>query len=560
MVRACDWATARRRARSRGYDPSLIENAQDVRAVIDGCWFDSAAADRIVEFFVRFLRHSKGQWAGQPFALLDWQAHALRRLFGWKRVDGTRRFRRGGIWVPKKQGKSTMAAGLELYLLVADDEPGAEVYTAAVDRGQAGIIYAEVASMVRQSPDLRKRLQVVDSRKTIAYPGMAAKLVALSADVENREGINAHGVIKDELHAWKNRQMWDVLAYAGSSRRQPMDLSVSTAGVYDETAIGWEQYDYARKVLTDQIQDWAFFALIFEAAVDDDWTDPAIWQKANPSFGVTIDPDTFAQECREAQQSPAKQNAFRRYRLNQWVRQVTRAIDLAVWDEQRGHATPWTPEAFAGRVVYGGLDLSSVSDLSCVVYGAACAEDPAALDVAARFWVPEWQLSNERNPNRELYQQWARQGWLTTTPGNAIDYDAIEDALIADATRFDLRGVNLDRLFQGQSVQNHLVDAGLPVTPMGQGFLSQGPAMKVFHRRLLNRTLHHGGHPILRFCADNTETATDAAGNEKIVKPRGASSKKVDGMVSLVMMLDVESRVVATLAPTYTMVVLGGPR
>ena len=272
MARPREWTRAIAIATKAGWDPVWIRDWQDVRAVLDGCWFDQAAADHVVTFFHQYLRHFKGRWAGQPFLLLPWQEDALRRLFGWKRANGSRRYRRGGLWLPKKNGKSTLMAGVALYLLAGDNEAGARVVLGATDRGQAGIVYTEAAEMVRRSPQLRKRLQPVDSRRTIAFPGMAGQLQALSADVRTNEGHDAHGIVVDELHAQRTRAFWDVLYYAGSARWQPLHLSISTAGVYDEQSIGWEQYQYAKQVIAGGqpgdhgIKDWAFFALVYEAA------------------------------------------------------------------------------------------------------------------------------------------------------------------------------------------------------------------------------------------------------------------------------------------------------
>ena len=548
MARSREWTRAVAMARKAGWDPVWIRDGQDVRAVLDGCWFDQGAADHVVEFFRKYLRHFKGEWADQPFLLLPWQEDALRRLFGWKRANGSRRYRRGGLWLPKKNGKSTLMAGVALYLLVGDHEAGAKVILAATDRGQASIVYTEAANMVRRSPQLRKRLQPVDSRRTIAFPGMAGQLQALSADVRTNEGHDAHGIVVDELHAQRTRAFWDVLYYAGSARWQPLHLSISTAGIYDEQSIGWEQYQYATQVIAGGrpgdhgIKDWAFFALVYEAAPGDDWTDPQTWRAANPSLGVMIDPDTFAAECREAIAEPRKENSFRRYRLNQWVQQLTRWIPLETWDANHQH--PVSAETVRGRRAWGGLDLGSVSDLSAWVLLVECADDPEAFDVCARFWVPAAALTNTRNPNRQLYQQWVDEGFLTTTPGNVTDYDFIEAAILEDAQAVDLQGVGLDRLFQGLEVSNHLTEEGLTVVAIGQGFLSMGPPMKEFERRWTSHRLHHGGHPILRWMAGNVMVKQDPAGNLKIVKPTDShrDPRKVDGMVALVMALDQASR------------------
>jgi phage terminase large subunit-like protein len=206
--------------------------------------------------------------------------------------------------------------------------------------------------------------------------------------------------------------------------------------VYDENSIGWEQYQYAKQVIAGGqpgdhgIKDWAFFALVYEAEPEEDWTAPATWRKANPSLGVTIDLDTFAEECHEAQAEPRKENTFRRYRLNQWVQQVTRWIPLETWDANHHH--PVTGDALRGQEACGGLDLGSVSDLSAWVLLFPCRADPEALDVLARFWVPEAALTNPKNPNRQLYAQWVKEGYLDTTPGNVTDYDFIEAAILED--------------------------------------------------------------------------------------------------------------------------------
>jgi phage terminase large subunit-like protein len=532
---------ARAIASKQGWDPAWIRDRQDVAAVLEGgCEFSPEAAQHAIDFF-KYLRHSKGEWAGQPFTLLDWQLDFTMRLFGWQRPDGTRRYRRAGLWVPKKNGKSTYAAAVELYLLVGDGEPGAEVYIAANDKGQAGIIYREAESMVRQSPDLIKRIQPVPSRKTMAYPGMRALLQALSADVKTKEGLNASAVVVDELHAMVARALWDALAYSGAARRQPLFLSVSTAGVYDETSIGWEQWEYARQVKDCTLIDWSFLAVIYAADPNDDWRDERTWKKANPSYGVTIKPEAFREECREAQLSPAKQSAFRRYRLNQWVQQANPAIDLTLWDRGRGHLAPLATDALRGRVCDVGLDLASVSDLNVAAYVfEGCADQPDALDVFLRCWVPQGALENEKNPNKELYQQWVRDGWIEVMPGRVADYDFILQRMLDDAGVFAIRDVNIDHLFQGQQLAVKLEQEGFQVYPMRQGFLSFGPAYREFERVMEAERLHHAMHPVLRWCAENALVAQDPAGNKKIVKPKGR--KKVDALVAVVMALERWSR------------------
>lgn len=530
-------------ARAKGrFDAAWIRDGHDVRAVLEGCWFDAAAGQHVIDFFASYLRHSKGQWAGQPFVLQPWQEDITRRLFGWKRADGTRRYRKAYIEIPKKNGKSTWLAGIELYLFVGDGEPGAEVYCCAVDKDQAGIVFSEAATMIRQSPELSKVLakQIADSRKVITDIDNAGKLAAMSADAPKQEGLNIHGACVDELHAHKSRVMLDTIVYGGAARRQPLLVMITTAGIYDQAAIGWIQHEYARKVLDDQIHDWSFLAVIYGAGEKDDWTSRKVWERSNPSFGVTINPDTFAEECRAAQHDPSAQNSFRRYRLNQWVRQETRAIDLTVWAQSAGHPKALSIEArskWRGRVCDIGLDLSSVNDLTAAVYAFPhCETDEEAVDLFVRVWVPRAQLDNPKNPNRQLYEQWEREGWLEVVPGRTIRYDAIKDAILEDAAIFSVRDVCIDHLFQGQHLATQLEEEGLQVFAMRQGYISFGPAWKEFKRLFLEGRLHHGNHPIMTWAADNTATTMDPAGNEKVVKDQ--SAKKVDPIVAGVMAID----------------------
>lgn len=510
-----------------------VKTEADAHAVLDGgCYYSPDAAAHVVKFFHDFLHHSAGEWAGRPFDLLPWQHHDLiAPLFGWQRRDGTRRYRRGGVWIPKKNGKTTLASGICMYLLVADNEPGAQVFSAANDRNQAGMIYRDCAAMVRQDAALHSVLELVESRKVINYPSQNAYYEALSADVPTKEGLNISGLVVDELHAISDRKLWATLAYGGAARRQPILLSISTAGIYSPESIGWEQYRYAKGVADGSIEDWAFLPVIYEAPADADWRSRRVWRQANPSYGITTKIDHFAEECREAVESPAKQNDFLRYRLNIWVQQAIRAIDLRVWDDAPRHEV--VPES--GRLWYGGLDLGGTGDLSAWVMVSQCEDDPLALDTLCRFWLPEDTLRG-KHPNVNLYQQWARQGYLTVTPGNVTDERFIQAAIVEDARRLSLVDGNIDRLFQGMRLAVELKDEGVTLVPFGQGFLSMAVPTRKFLDLVAGRRLHHQGHPILRWMADNVVLKRDPAGNVKVDKAR--SMQKVDGIVATVMAID----------------------
>lgn len=494
-----------------------------------GLWFDRQAAQHVLDFF-RFLRHSKGEWAGQEFSLEPWQQWLLATLFGWKRADGFRRFRTAYVEVPRKNGKTTMAAGIGLYLLVADGEPGAEVFTAATKRDQARLAHSEAMRMVRKSPALSRMVAVFKDNLNI--PATASKYEPLGADADTMDGLNVHGAIIDELHAHKTRAVVEVLETATGARRQPLIFEITTAG-NDRNSICYEHHEYSHRVLSGLVQDDSWFAFIASLDEGDDWTDPVVWAKANPNLGISVKVDDLARKCERAQRLPAAQNAFRRLHLNEWTQQTDRWIDLSLWDENAGTVNE---AALAGRRCYGGLDLSSVSDMTAWVLVFPHDDDLDEVDILCRFWCPEARLRDEANRYREQYIAWARNGLLQVTPGDAVDYAFVKQAILDDARRFRLVDLNVDRLFQGYQLSQELADEGLAVFGMGQGFLSMGPAMREFERRLLARKLHHGGHPVLRWMADNVAVRQDPAGN---LKPDKAESQgKIDGIVALLMALD----------------------
>jgi phage terminase large subunit-like protein len=492
--------------------------------------FDAEAAERAVDFF-RFLKHSKGEWAGQPFELSPWQAFVIGCIFGWKRADGLRRFRVAYVEVPRKNGKSTLAAGIGLYLFIADEEPGAEVYTAATKRDQARITHSEATRMVKASPALSRRVRIYKDNLSIA--DMAAKYEPLGADADaTDDGLNVHGAIIDELHAHKTGDLVEVLETATGARRQPLIFEITTAG-FDQESICREHHDYSTQILEGTIEDDSWFAYIAAMDEGDDWTDPETWRKANPNYGVTVKVDDLERKCLKARHMPIAQNGYLRRHLNVWTEQEDRFIDLALWDENAGTVDE---AELAGLECYGGLDLSAVQDLTAWVMLFPYEDDPEEVDILCRFWCPEARLTDPHNRYRAQYQAWARQEFLQTTPGASVDYGFIKAQVLADAVKFHLIDMAIDRLFQGYQVGTDLQEEGIKVVGMGQGFLSMAAPMREFTRRLVAKKLHHGGNPILRWMAGNLSVKQDAADN---LKPdKSTSQGKIDGIVALVMALD----------------------
>jgi phage terminase large subunit-like protein len=370
-----------------------------------GLCFDHQAAQHAIQFF-GFLRHSKGEWAGQTFALAPWQAFVVGSLFGWQRADGLRRFRTAYCAVPRKNGKSTLSAGIALYLLVADGEQGAEIYSAATTRDQARIVFDEAKRMVGSSPALKRRVQVLINNLNVA--ASASRFMPLSSDASSMDGLNVHGAIIDELHAHKTRHVVDVLDTATGARRQPLLFEITTAG-YDRHSICFEHHDYAIKLLEGTLQDDSWFAFIAAADEDDDWTDRRVWRKANPGFGLSVKEDDLARKAEKAIALPGAQNAFRRMHLNEWTEQAERWIDLAAWDACN---RPVNLEGLRGLPCFGGLDLSTTTDVTALAWVFPPDDHGGLWCVLSRYFVPEENLRKRAERDRVPYDLWTRQGFI----------------------------------------------------------------------------------------------------------------------------------------------------
>ena len=494
--------------------------------------FDERAATVAERFFERMLVHIEGPMVDQPFRLEPWQRTLVRELFGWKQADGTRRYRKLYLEVPRGNGKSTFAAGLALLLLAVDGEKSAKVYSAAAEKGQAAIVFETAEKMVAASPLLSKRIKAYRNR-TMTYEDTGSKYIVLSADAYSKHGLNPHGIVFDELHAQPNRELYDVLNTAMGKRRQPLMIMITTAG-YDRNSVCWEQHEYARKVKEGIVDDPTFLTAIWAADKDDDWTSPDTWRQANPNYGVSVRDDFLRQECATAIASPAYQNTFRRLYLNQWTQQESRWLDMSRWDACNTHLPDLT-----GRACYGGLDLASTTDIAAFVLAFPALDDGEPLSLLPWFWIPEDNMRERSLRDRVPYDAWVRDGLVFATPGNVIDYGRIEAHIAALAEQYDIREIAFDRWGATQITQN-LTGAGLTMLQMGQGYASMTAPTKEMNRLVMSKGLAHGGHPVLRWMADNVTVEQDAAGN---VKPSKAKSReKIDGIVAAIMALDRATR------------------
>ena len=517
--------------RSGGDNIRKLKKYKPTKFKLKSSVYDKSAADYAVAF-IENLCHTKGTWAGKPFELIDWQEQIIRDLFGTLKPNGYRQFNTAYIEIPKKQGKSELAAAVALLLTCGDGEERAEVYGCAADRQQAAIVFDVAADMVRMCPALSKRVKILASQKRLIYTPTNSFYQVLSAEAYSKHGFNIHGVVFDELHTQPNRKLFDVMTKgSGDARMQPLYFLITTAGT-DTHSICYETHQKAKDIIEGRKIDPTFYPVIYGADESDDWTDPKVWKKANPSLDITVGIDKVKAACDSAKQNPGEENAFRQLRLNQWVKQAVRWMPMEKWDNC---AFAVDEDELEGRVCYGGLDLSSTTDITAFVLVFPPLDEDDKYIILPYFWIPEDNLTLRVNRDHVPYDVWERQGYLQTTEGNVVHYGFIEQFIERLGERFNIREIAFDRWGAVQMVQN-LEGMGFTVVPFGQGFKDMSPPTKELMKLVLEQKIAHGGHPVLRWNMDNIYIRTDPAGNIKADKEK--STEKIDGAVATIMALD----------------------
>lgn len=493
--------------------------------------YDEAKAQHAVNF-INCLKHTKGQWRGVNFELLDWQDKIIRDVFGTVKDNGYRQYNTAYIEIPKKQGKSELAAAVALLLTCGDNEWGAEVYGAAADRQQASIVFDVAVEMVEQCPALKKRIKPIMSVKRLVYKPTGSFYQVLSAEAFTKHGLNVHGVIFDELHAQPNRELYDVLTKgSGDARTQPLFFLITTAG-NDRNSICYEVHQKAQDILGGRKIDPTFYPVIYGIDDNDDWTDERNWYKANPSLGHTVDIEKVRAAFQSAKENLAEENIFRQLRLNQWVKQSIRWMQMDKWDEC---AFKVDSEALRGRECFGGLDLSSTTDITAFVLVFPPRYDDEKYVVMPFFWIPQDNLALRVRRDHVPYDVWEKAGYIKTTEGNVVHYGFIESFIEELGTKYNIKEIAFDRWGAVQMTQN-LEGMGFTVVPFGQGYKDMSPPSKELMKLTLEKKLAHGGNPVLRWMMDNIFIKTDPAGNIKPDKEK--STEKIDGAVATIMALD----------------------
>lgn len=500
-----------------GYDPI---------ATAGPCLFHAALATRVLDFFGECLHFIEGTTGGQPFLLQPWQRAILANLFGWLRPDGSRRYREALVLAPRKNGKTPLMAGLALFSLLCDDEPGAQIYSAAADIEQASLIYRHAVGMLRAEPELESRGEVYSTSRTIVKKGTLCKFQALSGDAPTKHGLNSSLVLIDELHTQYNRHLVDALMTSTASRRQPLVIAITTAD-FARPSICNEKVAYARKVRDGSLDDMAFLPVLYEAPLEMDWKEPATWQRANPNLGISVSREYLQRECQRAIETPSYQNAFRRFHLNQATAQDVRWLTPEHW--QQCFDPTLSVDELAGQPCFGGLDLGQVSDLSAFVLYF-----PQQHALLAWYWLPEATIYYRQETARVPYPEWVQAGQINATQGNVTDYDQVREDINEIAESYDIQEIAIDPSNSTQ-LQTQLLGEGYKVIRFNQSFRAMSSPSKELERLVVSQQLRHQNDPVTRWCAGNVTLETNAAGDIRPSKAK--SSEKIDGVVALVMSL-----------------------
>lgn len=531
-------------------------------------YFDGDAADFAEHFFPTCLQHHIGNdWNGRPFHLLPYQRYIVRALFGWKRAaDSLRRFRKVFLAVPKGNGKSPFASGLGLYLAFFDGEAGAEAYAVAADRKQAGIVHESGKVMVQRNQDWERAELFEVFRDSIKRKGSTECFQVLSSDASTKHGFRPHAILFDEFHAQPNRDLYDTLYRGMGKRGQPVLVMITTAGDNDES-ICYEEWDYARKVISGTIQDPIYLPMVFEARPDEDWATEAVWRRVNPGYGITMKADYFESESRAAMAEPRKRNSFLQLHLNRWVNQATAWIPVEWWDACEDVVAG--DEDLSKLSCCAGLDLAQKYDLACfsVVFRHRIEGGPSVevtgetetgsvvkkivdlnyrITILPFFWIPEDTMRQREQEDGVPYRDWAQRGLVTPTDGAIIDYTRIyrdiTQKILPRFPRLKQGLIGYDPAFATDIATSLRDRAGLKVEEVLQNYTHLSEASQVFEALVKAKRVAHGGHRVLRNHVEHVAVKQDDAGRIRPVKPKRAG-KHIDGVVASIMAVKVLAKV-----------------
>lgn len=500
----------------------------------EGCYYDDVKAQKAVDFISR-LYHFEGAWSGHRFRLMHWQDRFVRYVFGWMKADGTRLIRRVYLEIPRKNGKSMFAAALALYLAFGDGEPAPQVFFAAADKEQAGDTYNKARIMVEHDEILANEAIIYGPAKKMIIPNTHGELRTLSNKTLKQYGLNLHGLVFDELMVQKTRELWDALTTAQGARLQPLIIAITTAG-WSKHSLAYEQHDYARRISIGDFEDPSFLGVLYTIDEDSNWEDPENWKRACPSLGETVSLEYYAEKCQEAMGQPSAQNSFRTLMLCQWVGQMTRVLVMEDWDKPDYLDYP---EDLEKRECYGGLDMSSTTDLTAFALVFHNTPKTGYFTQYTTFWLPGDGLRDRSRRDMVDYQLWVNAGLIRLIPGPVIKDEFIREAIRELSERFKIKDISYDRWGAAQ-LARELEEDGFTLAKMSQGYASLSSPTKEYLRLVKDHKLIHGMNPVLRWMAENVAGTQDPNGNVKFDKAESGS--RIDGLVAGVMALDGATR------------------
>ena len=492
--------------------------------------YDKNKADRAIQFFEKYLTHTKGKWAGKPFNLLPWQKKVVSTIYGTVNTKGMRQYSTIYVEIPKKNGKSELAAGIALKGLLADGEMGAEVYSAAAEREQASIVYHVAEQMVKNNKKLRTACRIIASQKRIVVPKTSSFYKVLSAESKTKHGFNTSTAVIDELHV-VDRKLYEILTQgSGDAREQPLFFIITTAGD-NKNSICWELHQRALDIQNGKRNDPSFLPLVFSLDENEDWEKEENWYRVNPSMGHTITIEKMRTAYNDAKEMPSLESVFRRLRLNQWVSGDCKWLNLNDFKKCENKKIKITD--FKGKDCYVAIDLSSINDITAASFTFPDYEQDKYYTFV-KFYIPHENMIQRINKDKVLYDVWTREGYITETKGNIIDYNYIKNDLLDMLANLQvvIKEIAYDPYNSSQIVID-LQDEGFNMVQFRQGFLSMSPARKDFETKIKQSQFQYSTNPVLEWMADNAVILTDPAGN---IKPdKNKSTERIDGIISSIM-------------------------
>jgi len=480
--------------------------------------------------FVLLLNHTGGSLAGTPFRLLPFQAEFIIQVLGvLNRETGYRKHKEACLHIPRKSGKTEVSAALNLVMLFMDNEPQKEIYSIASETQQAAILYHAAVSMLKQSPTLLKRIKQYKAEKKLEVKGRAFVDLyrVLSAVAGTKDGLKTSTVFADEPHAYPDSALYDVVTEGMAHRDQPLAILLSTSG-YNKNGFYYRKLQYMLQVMQGIIDDPSIYLMYFGLSDDDDWTDEENWKKVNPALGYGVKMDYLRDKFHKALHSATDEVSFKTKHLNMWVDSAVTWIRHADW--VASNQKMFTEKDLYGRECYAGLDLASTTDLTAFVL--VFPNDDGSYDVLARFFIPEDTAMQRSKEDKVSYLDWIKEGWITATPGNVIDYEHIYSHITSDLHKFDVKEIAFDR-WNALSIVTKLEEDGVTCVGFGQGFKSMSSPVKAIESLVLQKQLNHGNNPVLTWNVSNVAIVTDAAENVKMDKSK--AQERIDGAVALAM-------------------------